>query len=143
MKKKWETPRMYIEEFAPNEYVSVCLYLECAIPGDSPYECYDGQIPKRIFNFDIGSWGGIEISPDGQEHYRCGLRTTSTYDAERNKGFWWTDGKIDRSVTVSDVHINSKDGRNYVTWKTTDQNGVVYQHYGYGYVAETTLPNRS
>lgn len=33
MKKKWETPRMYIEEFVPNEYVSSCLYLECAIPG--------------------------------------------------------------------------------------------------------------
>lgn len=27
---------MYIEEFAPNEYVSHCLYLECAIPGTYP-----------------------------------------------------------------------------------------------------------
>ena len=32
MKKKWETPRMMIQEFAPNEYVAACYTLVCAIP---------------------------------------------------------------------------------------------------------------
>lgn len=141
MKKKWETPRMYIEEFAPNEYVSNCLYLACAIPGDSPYKDYDGQIPTRIFNYEIDSWGGIKINPDNQEHYICGVRGATTYCTETNRGFWWKDGEIDRSVIVSD--FQASDSGNRVVWKTTDQNGNVYQHYGFAYAAESTLPNRS
>lgn len=148
MKKKWETPRMYIEEFAPNEYVSSCLYLECAIPGQDPFKGNDGQIPKRVFDFEIGLWGEIAgIRPDYQEHYRCGGRGTTTYCTETNRGFWWTDGKIDRSVTVSDFQMGGTNPADWnkpcAAWKTTDQNGNVYQHYGYAFAAEWTLPNRS
>lgn len=143
MKKKWESPKMCIERFAPNEYVSTCLYLACAIPGENPDDNNDGQAP-RLFDFTIESWGGLTgISPDNQVHSECGLRGKTTYCEETNRGFWWTNGEINRSVTVSDFRRGGTHdvGKGYVAWKTTDQNGTVYQHYGYAYAVE--LPNRS
>lgn len=32
MKKKWEEPRILVQQFAPNEYVSACWKIKCNVP---------------------------------------------------------------------------------------------------------------
>lgn len=149
IKKKWETPRMYIEEFAPNEYVSHCMYLECAIPGKDPFKGND-YTGSRLFDFQVESWGEITgISPDYQEHGGCAIDTRTTWNPETGRGFGWTfiSGKgdvINRDVQVYDFQMGGTNPADWnkqcAVWKTKE-NGVVFQHYGYCRAAD--VANRS
>lgn len=108
---------------------------------------------RTQFDFPVESWGGITgISPDYQEHGGCAIDTRTTWNPETGRGFGWTfiPGKgdvINRDVQVYDFQMGGTNPADWnkpcAAWKTTDQNGNVYQHYGYAFAAESTLPNRS
>lgn len=35
MKEKWETPRIVVEKFAPNDYISACYEVTCITPNNN------------------------------------------------------------------------------------------------------------
>ena len=35
MKEKWETPRIVVEKFAPNDYISACYEVTCITPNSN------------------------------------------------------------------------------------------------------------
>lgn len=37
MKKKWEEPRIMVQQFAPNEYVAACYNISCNVPSGVGY----------------------------------------------------------------------------------------------------------
>ena len=38
MERKWETPRVLVQEFEPNEYVTVCWGVACDVSWANDYE---------------------------------------------------------------------------------------------------------
>ena len=43
MKKEWESPRVLVQEFVPNEYVAACYKIKCTTPNNNSryYYLYD------------------------------------------------------------------------------------------------------
>ena len=136
MRKKWETPRMMIQEFAPNEYVAACYTLVCAIPGSSPTEIGDGT-STRYFNGTNGwpgnrytTWDGSRVYADGLAHGNCGNESTS-YDVDYNIGYEHNNDGTVKNAVISNVHIGSQASGNryYAAWNS--DNGTMYTHYGF------------
>lgn len=53
MKEKWETPRIVVEKFAPNDYISACYEVTCITPNNNASFNYiyedsngDGQLDR-------------------------------------------------------------------------------------------------
>lgn len=150
MKETWETPRIAVEKFAPNEYVSSCLTvkLECAIPGTSPYAVDDGT--SRVTGND-GLW-----------HGSCG-DDSEPFVISAGKGYETRNGHVDYNRIISNVQFgNQVSGSNYspnypvfgssvdstgtyfATWDSTDGSGI-YKHYGRAIVTriDNEHPNHS
>ena len=139
MKKKWETPRMMIQEFAPNEYVAACYTLVCAIPGSSPTEIGDGTSTRWFTDSPNGrttpfvrstNWDGTWVWADGLAHGNCGNESTS-YDVDYNIGYEHNNDGTVKNAVISNVHIGSQASGNryYATWNS--DNGTMYTHYGF------------
>lgn len=124
MKKRYERPSAYIEEFTPNEYVAAC--------GDHgkvyKFECNAGQRNKQynVYYYDNGRKKYLIRSGwFGNYYHPCG----ETHEAEEDTGF--ISGYIDDQSTRqdekipvviwtnngTDVHCTTK--LDMSTWETT------------------------
>ena len=51
MRAKWETPRIKVETFAPNDYVSACWGVACNVTAANQYETSIGKYdPTNLFH---------------------------------------------------------------------------------------------
>lgn len=120
MKRRYERPSAYIEEFTPNEYVAAC--------GDHgkvyKFECNAGEENKQynVYYFDNGqkkylTKGGFMW---GTYYTPCG----ETHKAKENTGF--IDGFIDDQSTRYDEKIQvviwTNNGRDVHCTKNLDMN---------------------
>ena len=150
MLEKWETPRVTIQEFEPNEYVAACYSVVCNTGAANLVEMgwivnvnghvtnnYDaGQThnpaacgaPGNYYATDDNGDGLIdsltEYSKD-QGPLSCMLYTDSTYKTQAG---WGT--------------VNVDSGTIY--WKTSSVDGTrTWHHQGTVQVADSSHPNRS
>lgn len=153
MKETWEMPRIAVEKFAPNEYVSSCLtvQLECAIPGTSDSRVDDGTSARR------DSYGML--------HGLCGNNSTSFVSDSTGEGFETIGGVVQRNRPISGVSFGAANpssysagqptygssvsgpGTYYATWTSYDgaNNTGFYNHYGRAIVEniDNERPNHS
>lgn len=153
MKETWETPRIAVEKFAPNEYVSSCLtvQLECAIPGASDSQVDDGTSAVR--------------DRSGMLHGLCGNNSTSFVSGSTGEGFETIGGVVQRDRPISGVSFGAADpasysagqatygssvsapGTYYATWTSYDgaNKTGTYHHYGRAIVSQidSSHPNHS
>ena len=133
MKRTYESPRAYVEEFTPNEYVAACgdsgvVYnFECnAGQADHEYAVYTYNNRGRKEYLRIGSgWNSHTINGYDYYYHPC----KATHSAESNSGFLtgyymddmstWNDDKIPVTVWTDhgqDVHCTTKLDMN--SWET-------------------------
>lgn len=149
MKKCYERPIMYVQNFVPNEYVAACYTLVCAIPGRSATEIGDGTSTRWFINQpdwstrpSTGSlrWDGSWVQADGLAHGNCGNESTS-YDVDHSIGYEHNNDGTVKNAVISNVHIGSQSSGNtyYATWQS--DNGTLYTHYGFAIMDSN--PNHS
>lgn len=153
MKEKWEAPRIAVETFASNEYVSSCLtvQLTCAIPGRSTSLVGDGT--------------SAVSDSFGMSHGLCGNSSTSFVSDSTGNGYETIAGVVQRNRPISNVKFGDPNPRTYsadmpapnqtvgatgtyfATWDSTDgaQHTGTYHHYGCAVVSDidSQHPNRS
>lgn len=106
MKEMWEAPRIAVEEFAPNEYVSVCWGVQCDVTKSNKWEgdnttTYDGKTYNwnQINTWDYDSWSagtGLSHSAD-----HCGTADNQAFiDYE-------PDNKADAMVEINTSGLNT------------------------------------
>lgn len=136
MKKVWEEPKVDVQIFVPNEYVAACVTgtIQCAIPGNSPYEVNDG-IGTRNYswgNVDNSRWNGPTLDYDGQDHGICGEAAAITFsDSDGSgSGYEMNHGVLDRSRPIYNITgYTLAEGTYDVTWNS-NSGGPTYNHYG-------------
>ena len=101
MKKTWETPRILVQQFVPNEYVAACgesgvVYL---------FKCNAGKNGKKYAVKDekgkVATISGFYMDGDWYYYHPCG----ETHEAESNSGFL-TGYHIDDTSTPKDENIS-------------------------------------
>lgn len=141
MKRKWEEPRILVQEFIPNEYVAVCWGVACSTGAANEYEAGINNSAQEHRDEYCGTRGHQwlrdrnedgtpesmwEIDTDGLGRLACKIYTDGTYREQGN---------------ISDVSVGD-----YIFWTTSSGdrwNRRVWHHQGL--VTETTpgYPNRS
>ena len=141
MKRKWEEPRILVQEFIPNEYVAVCWGVACSTGDANKYEASihnsaqdhraeycgtKGHQWLRDRNEDGTPESMLEIDTDGLGRLECTIYTDGTYGQRRD---------------ISTVKVDD-----YIYWTTSagfGQDMRTWHHQGL--VTETTPghPNRS
>lgn len=149
MLEKWETPRVTIQEFEPNEYVAACYSVVCSTDAANSVEKgwriwsdgwtnnYDaGQTHSPTACGALGNYYATDDNGDGlidslteysrdQGPLSCTLYTDESY---RYTAGWGT--------------VNVSSGTIY--WQTSSQDGTrTWHHQGTVQVADASHPNRS
>lgn len=140
MLEKWETPRVTIQEFEPNEYVAVCWGVKCDVEWSNNYEMMTGDYNKNITHswdhcgnssnqviYDNNGDGigeaMIETGTDGLGDLACTIYTDEYYRVVRD---------------VSSVHVGET-----IYWTTTASDGRTWNHRGTVFETADGHPNRS
>ena len=141
MKRKWEEPRILVQEFTPNEYVAVCWGVACEVGPANTYEEsirnaaqdhraeYCGTTGHQWLtdrNNDGTPESMSEINTDGLGTLACTIYTDGTY---RQRG------------DISTVGVGD-----YIYWTTSAGSGRDRRTWHHqGLVTETSPghPNRS
>ena len=140
MLEKWETPRVTIQEFEPNEYVAACWGVACSFKKANRYEQehgfwnngnvshvidHCGNSSNQVIFDDDGNGIGdrmVETGTDGLGTLTCTIYTSGSYTTER---------------PVSSVKVND-----YIYW-TTSAGDRTWHHQGYVTATADGHPNRS
>ena len=141
MLEKWETPRVTIQEFEPNEYVAVCWGVSCntRVANSVERNFYDNPVEFGVTHNDAycgqrtHQWlvdsdnnnkaeSMVEINTDGLGQLTCTVYTDGTYGVQRN--------------------ISTVASGQYIYWTTTSGNRTWHHQ---GKVTDTVPghPNRS
>lgn len=145
MKKKYERPMAYIEEFTPDESVSACIsgVIQCGYPGNGRtngnptiFDDYNGR--------ESGWW--YEDRARNMPHGICGTDTPITFSSNSASGYEVSGGKIDKNRPISQVNGYSLKPGTYknVTWISV-YNKTTYHHKGRLVIKniDTNHPNHS
>ncbi len=145
MERKWETPRVLVQEFEPNEYVAVCWGVSCDVGWANDYEqrygFWDGgnvshasghcgnSSNQVIYDHDDDGVGEamVETGTDGLGTLACTIYTG--YDR-------WT-GDFTGLTSASDVSIGQ-----LIYW-TTSSGSRTWHHRGTVTATAEGHPNRS
>lgn len=140
MLEKWETPRVTIQEFEPNEYVAACWGVACDVDWSNDYELRQGDYnngvthrgdhcgnsSNQVIFDDNGDGIGdrmVETGTDGLGDLTCNI-------------FW--DKNFIYSRNVSTVQIGET-----IFWTTTASDGRTWNHKGKVFATAEDHPNRS
>lgn len=141
MLEKWETPRVTIQEFEPNEYVAVCWGVECNTDWANQYETKTGDYShgvthdeahcgnyanQVIYDYDNNGYADkmIETGTDGLGNLDCILYLDPDYKVVGN---------------ISDVKVGDT-----IYWTTTAaKDGRTWNHMGKVFGKFPGHPNRS
>lgn len=140
MLEKWETPRVTIQEFEPNEYVAACWGVKCYINDANAFEKWHGYWSNGDVSHTIDHCGNssnqviydddedgtadrmVETGTDGLGKLSCTIYTNANYTTER---------------AVSSVNVND-----YIYW-TTSSGDRTWHHQGKVFATADGHPNRS
>ena len=163
MKEMWETPRILVEEFAPNEYVSVCYSLSCQVGknGFTPtingkqYDVYWTE-EAALKTWDPGERTEKTYSGTTQgDHNTTGTAGTCndpasnfvTIDAAGNYDFYEENneqgtllGQITHIVDVNNDHIWGVG--DIFAWVTYNAENY-WRHWAKAEASDASHPNRS
>lgn len=141
MLEKWETPRVTIQEFEPNEYVAACWGVGCDVNWANWYEkkyggdywngvthdsAHCGNSSNQVIFDDNNDNVGdrmIETGTDGLGDLVCTIYTDETYHNVRD---------------VSSVNIGDT-----IYWTTKASDGRTWNHRGKVFATAEGHPNRS
>ena len=140
MLEKWETPRVTIQEFEPNEYVAACWGVGCDVDWSNSYEIKQGDFGNGvthswdhcgnssnqvIFDDNDDNVGDrmIETGTDGLGDLSCTIYTDNTYSSVRD---------------VSTVQIGQ-----IIYWTTKASDGRTWNHGGTVFATAEGHLNRS
>ena len=164
MKEMWETPRISVEEFAPNDYVAACWGVGCDATAsndwekthDSPYaKSYDWQgNPTEYYTWNEYNTLGSALS-DSHSSDHCGNSSNQVIYDDNNDGTAdrmvevgtdglgtlgctiWTDINFNVEMSIKDVSIG-----NTIYW-TTQSGNRIWHHIGKVFATVFGHPNRS
>ncbi len=146
MERKWETPKVLVQEFESNEYVAACYNIKCSVDAAN-------NVERGWPLWVNGRWTNNYAA--GQTHAadRCGAYG-SYYVIDDND-----DGSFDRMIEISPdlgrlsctlmdstysttQSWSSISEGDYIYWTTT-ADGRTWHHQGSVAYQDTTHPNRS
>lgn len=146
--KKWETPKVFEEQFAANSSVSACYSLVCTLPGDNPYT-EDGSNDNWIYSSKVKDratynavWGQQTFPKwPFQEKHDENCASPARYNADT--GVFKESGG--NAAQVSNIHIDKDNpvaaGKYPAIW--TSYFWGNYHHIGYAVDDSVGHPNRS
>lgn len=127
MKKVWEAPKIEIQRFQANEYVSACIQgrLQCKYPGNGHtngqniYDDYNGE-ESGWYMDDYHMWHGI-----------CGYDTAISFNGDTASGYESINGVVQTNRVISNIQgYEQKEGTYNVTWQSQVDNSDIYHHIG-------------
>ena len=141
MLEKWETPRVTIQEFEPNEYVAVCWGVACDISWANDYErkygFWDGGDVSHASDH-CGNSSNQVIFDDNNDNVGDRMVETGTDGlGELECQIYW-DANYTQPRPVSTVEIGK-----IIYWTTTASDGRTWNHKGTVFATAEGHPNRS
>lgn len=145
MERKWETPRVLVQEFEPNEYVAVCWGVACDVEWANHYEQKhhfwdNGNVSHAgdhcgnssnqvIYDHDDNGIGEamVETGTDGLGTLNCRIYT----------GYDNMTGAFTGEISAADVYIGQR-----IYW-TTSSGSRTWHHRGTVTATAEGHPNRS
>lgn len=127
MKKKWEEPRIMVQQFVPNEYVAACYRIRCRTPhGNASYKyIYDDTNDNGVWDSEdrriysagfMGTFSGCNQWHKGvildEPPTANGFVTTGT-DPRRSQSdavFYWYENL---GHQYADIHVMTPGSENY------------------------------
>lgn len=128
MKKVWEAPKIEIQRFQANEYVSACIQgrLQCMYPGNGQT---NGQEIYDDYNNDQSGW---YKDSHNMLHGICGNDAAVSFNGDTAKGYESVDGVAQTNRVIFDIEGYKQEVGTYynVTWKSQVDNSDIYHHIG-------------
>ena len=140
MRAKWETPRIKVETFAPNDYVSACWGVACNVTAANQYETSIGKYdPTNLFHDanNCGQASNQYIQDKNGDGTIDTMTETGTKGLGNLKCTLYTDGTYTTQESYGSVHPGD-----YIYW-TTSAGSRTWHHQGQAVATETAHPNRS
>ena len=140
MLEKWETPRVTIQEFEPNEYVAACWGVGCNVDWSNRYEKWQGEYENGVTHrWDhCGNSSNQVIFDDNNDNVGDRMVETGTDGlGELECQIYW-DAYYTQPRPVSTVEIG-----NIIYWTTTASDGRTWNHKGTVFATAEGHPNRS
>ena len=151
MKRRWETPKVMVEEFEANEYVAACYSVVCNVDAAN-------EVEKKCIIEERPWWAGGNLSnyDAGQTHSATACGAPGNYYVVDNNG----DNKFDSMVEISSdlgrLNCAIYTGADYGTaanWSSISSGQTIYwtttsgdrtwHHQGVVGTVDATHPNRS
>lgn len=128
MKKKWEEPRILVQQFAPNEYVSACVTgtIQCMYPGNGRT---NGQ---EVYDDYNGKQDGWFLDGENHLHGLCGNDAAISFNGDTASGYEFSGGVAQMNRPIYDISGYSQAVGTYtVTWTSMEtDSGTEYHHKG-------------
>lgn len=137
MKNTWGSPRIVVEQFAPNEYVAACFQLACSVWSDNNGHDSDPTYDRGGEN-NTHAQNACGNAANQYITDNNGMITVKEYSSDLG----WLDCNI-TYPTSGTIAVGT-----YVTWETYtyDSNGRVsrtWHHHGVASASDSSHPNRS
>ena len=145
MKKKWNEPKVLIQNFEPNEYVAACYSLYCLVSGDGDHFTGNTWHDRKWSHGretcdDTTNWAGLSTPLDGQLH---GSPCANGSSLNTATGIYYEYHKASAVGNIT-LGADAGNGRQYAVWTSEDVNGTGhYSHYGYAVLDDANSPNHS
>lgn len=148
MKRMYEKPMAYVEEFTVNEYVSACYSLYCMISGNGNKYTGDAFFSNNDKYRRWNKNSGLTYTPEYEEG---GTLLHGKYCADGSSlddvtNIYYEAHNKRAAVGTASIQIGNDagNGKKYATWISTDTNPKAskYHHYGYA-IEDSSRPNHS
>ena len=145
MKRMYEKPMAYIENFTSNEYVAACYYLACQVgPGEKNGSNGSHWHENEKGGVDHAALGTPKTCADKSANRVItdnGLLSDSQVGEYNGQQGWITGGIDDWVDSQPDGKVNAGD---YIYWHTVDSDGNRrWNHYGKLELVSNGKPNHS
>ncbi|MGN0275088.1 MAG: hypothetical protein ACI4DT_10015 [Chordicoccus sp.] len=138
MKEKWESPRIKVETFAPNDYVSACWGVACDVDLANAYETSNGFTNVSHRSDHCGNASNQYLQDTNNDGTFDTMTETGTDGLGDLNCVLYTDG----SYTTREPYSSVKTG-DHIFWTTAASGGRVWHHQGDVFAQSSTHPNRS
>lgn len=140
LKKAWVTPKAFVEEFTPNEYVSACWEVACETTLANQYET----------DYNPGFSHDPEACGKATNQYLTDASgSLKMYEKKTGQEGWDHDPEcnLTNATYSTSLSLDSVTAGQYIYWTTSlvGQNGKtsIWHHRGQVVPADSSHPNRS
>ncbi len=143
MKRRYEKPMAYVEEFGANEYIAACYYLACR-RGDYGTSGIENHWSDKEYGGVSHSHLGTPATCADSSANRVITDDGGKYQKvqEKNGEQGWISGGFDYWIDKN--NINKMDAGDIIYWYTkSNSNDRRWNHYGILELADKNHPNHS